>query len=293
MSRNYFYKDVLPFSAMVTVECTNVVLNILFKAATMKGMSNYAFNAYSYAVSTLVLLPFAFIFTGTTGLPPLKQSFLYRIFLLGVLGSVGTICGYKGIEYSSATLASAMSNLTPAFTFVLAVIFRMEKLALRSSNTRAKIMGTVISISGALVIVLYEGPKIISTSSQPPSLSHHFPLGSSQTNRVIGGLLLAVEYLLFSMWYIVQTQVMKIYPSEIVVVFLCVLCGTVISAPLCLIAETNLSAWRLKPDIALVAIVYSHCCPHLGPALEGACVYINLQAIVNCHCSFYGCHIPW
>jgi hypothetical protein len=81
---------------------------------------------------------------------------------------------------------------------------RMEKLALRSSNTRAKIVGTVISISGALVIVLYEGPKIISTSSQPPSLSHHFPLGSSQTNRVIGGLLLAVEYLLFSMWYIVQ-----------------------------------------------------------------------------------------
>jgi hypothetical protein len=50
---------------------------------------------------------------------------------------------------------------------------------------------------------------------------------------------------------------MKIYPSEIIVVFLYILCGTVISAPLCLIAETNLSAWRLEPDIALVAIVYS------------------------------------
>lgn len=31
---------------------------------------------------------------------------------------------YKGIEYSSPTLASAISNLSPAFTFVLAVIFR-------------------------------------------------------------------------------------------------------------------------------------------------------------------------
>jgi ABC-type phosphate/phosphonate transport system permease subunit len=61
----------------------------------------------------------------------------------------------------------------------------------------------------------------------------------------------------FEFYGILQTQVMKIYPSEIVVVFLGVLCGTVISAPLCLIAETNLSAWRLKPDIALVAIVYS------------------------------------
>jgi ABC-type siderophore export system fused ATPase/permease subunit len=34
------------------------------------------------------------------------------------------ICGYKGIEYSSPTLASAISNLTPAFTFILAIIFR-------------------------------------------------------------------------------------------------------------------------------------------------------------------------
>ena len=34
------------------------------------------------------------------------------------------ICGYRGIAYSSPTLASAISNLTPAFTFILAIIFR-------------------------------------------------------------------------------------------------------------------------------------------------------------------------
>ncbi|KAM7512425.1 hypothetical protein LguiB_011300 [Lonicera macranthoides] len=32
--------------------------------------------------------------------------------------------GYKGIEYASPTLGSAMSNLTPACTFVFAIIFR-------------------------------------------------------------------------------------------------------------------------------------------------------------------------
>jgi drug/metabolite transporter (DMT)-like permease len=36
------------------------------------------------------------------------------------------IVGCKGIEYSSPTLASAISNLTPAFTFTLAVIFRFH-----------------------------------------------------------------------------------------------------------------------------------------------------------------------
>ena len=34
-------KDVLPFSDMVAVECTNVGLNTLFKAATLKGLSYY------------------------------------------------------------------------------------------------------------------------------------------------------------------------------------------------------------------------------------------------------------
>ena len=40
----------------------------------------------------------------------------------------GQLCGYKGIEYSSPTLASAMGNLTPAFTFIFAVIFRFFSL---------------------------------------------------------------------------------------------------------------------------------------------------------------------
>ena len=34
--------------------------------------------------------------------------------------------GFKGVEQSSPTLSSAMSNLTPAFTFTLAVIFRFH-----------------------------------------------------------------------------------------------------------------------------------------------------------------------
>ena len=34
--------------------------------------------------------------------------------------------GFKGVEQNSPTLSSAMSNLTPAFTFTLAVIFRFH-----------------------------------------------------------------------------------------------------------------------------------------------------------------------
>ncbi|KAB2036829.1 hypothetical protein ERO13_D03G028650v2 [Gossypium hirsutum] len=110
MARRYCYNDVAPLIAMVTAVCTNVGVNILFKEATSKGMNQYIFITYSYVVAALVLLPLSFIFP--------------RLFLLGLIGFLAQICAYKGIADSSPTLASAMSNLGPAFTFILAVLFR-------------------------------------------------------------------------------------------------------------------------------------------------------------------------
>ena len=129
---------------------------------------------------------------------------------------------------------------------------RMEVLDLRSSITQAKIMGTIVSISGALIVVFYKGPTIMSVASQEPPLSHHFPLGSSQTKRIKDSLLLATQYLLtcsrtllrqffeisvfawdlanstreanvsakFEFCDILQAQVMKIYPAEFIQAFL-------------------------------------------------------------------------
>jgi hypothetical protein len=49
--RRYCYKDGLPFGAMFAVECTNVGLSTIFKAATLKGLSYHVFMVYSYGVS--------------------------------------------------------------------------------------------------------------------------------------------------------------------------------------------------------------------------------------------------
>ncbi|KAA8548068.1 hypothetical protein F0562_004671 [Nyssa sinensis] len=201
--RMYCYSEVLPFTAMIMVECVNVGLSTLFKAATLKGMSYCVFIVYSYAISALVLIPLAFIFHRKSSLPPFDVSLLGRIFLLALLGFSAQMLGYKGIDYGSPTLGSAMSNLTPACTFVLAIIFRMENLALRSSSTQAKIIGTVILISGAFVVILYKGPAIITNLSPVSSLDQ--PLaGSSQSTWAIGGLLLAADYVLISIWFIFQ-----------------------------------------------------------------------------------------
>ncbi|KAJ9135277.1 hypothetical protein P3X46_032482 [Hevea brasiliensis] len=227
------YRDVLPFAAMVAVQCSGVGVNTLFKA---------------FEGDELLCLYSVF---------PSTQFPLLKICLLALVGFVAQICRFKGVEYSSPLLSSAMSNLTPAFTFILAIIFRMESLALKSFSTQAKIIGTVLSISGALVVVLYKGSAILSIAAPTPSISIQKPLGSSESKWVIGGLLLATDSCLVSIWYIIQAQVMKIYPAELIVSFYINSSAAIISAPICLIAEANLSAWRLEPGVSVVAVIFS------------------------------------
>ncbi|CAL5323784.1 unnamed protein product [Camellia sinensis] len=124
-----------------------------------------------------------FLASRSTELPPLNSSIACKIFLLGLIGCTSQILGYTGINYSSPTLASAISNLVPAFTFILALIFRMEKLALRSSRSQAKIIGTVVSLSGAFLVTLYKGTPIVLNPSPAEYAKHPALLGIELLNE--------------------------------------------------------------------------------------------------------------
>ncbi|KAL0737706.1 hypothetical protein Bca4012_013916 [Brassica carinata] len=228
MAGRFCQRDGWIMTAMVAVVVSDVGMNTLFKAASSKGMSSYVFLVYSYGIGALLLLPSPFLTHRSRSLPPLRFSVLCKMGLLGLLGDdvmmmVGDVTllwnerrcvylmlGYTGIKYSSPTLASAMSNLTPAFTFIFALLFGMEKVSIKKNSSLAKVVGTIVSIVGALVVTLYHGP-IIFAASQPPvhlpqSLSPP-PSPPSTSNWVIGGCLLALEYTLIAISYIIQGMV--------------------------------------------------------------------------------------
>ncbi|MBA0684571.1 hypothetical protein Goari_026152, partial [Gossypium aridum] len=68
-----------------------------------KGMSHFVLVVYSNALASLILLPAAFFFTRIT----FMQNYVIIV-----------------VRYNSPTLASALANLIPTFTFLLGVIFR-------------------------------------------------------------------------------------------------------------------------------------------------------------------------
>lgn len=67
----------------------------------------------------------------------------------------------------------------------------MEYISLRKSSV-AKVLGTIMSIIGALVVTLYHGPMLMS---------------SSHSDWVIGGVLLALQFILVSVSYLVMVYI--------------------------------------------------------------------------------------
>ncbi|CAI8590257.1 unnamed protein product [Vicia faba] len=127
----------------------------LLETMSTRGINHFIFVLYSNALATSILLPSSFL-TNRTTRPPLSFSLLVKFFLLGLVGiTIMQNCVFTGISYSSPTLESAMSNLTPAITFVLAVIFRMEKLDVGSSISQIKMKKPA---TGSLEVSFYSLP---------------------------------------------------------------------------------------------------------------------------------------
>ncbi|XP_040967608.1 WAT1-related protein At5g40230-like [Gossypium hirsutum] len=91
-------------------------------------------------------------------LKKVNRKVLLEAFLCGLFrGSLVQNLYLQSLVHTSATFAVAMVNLAPAFTFILAICFKMEKLVIRTNAGKAKVCGTLIGISGAMVFTFYKG----------------------------------------------------------------------------------------------------------------------------------------
>ncbi|KAI3417293.1 WAT1-related protein [Psidium guajava] len=250
----------LPFVGMIAVVLAQASNMVVMKIAMSAGINKYTMVFYCNALSSLVLLPCPLIISRRSGsCPPLTLSVLCKIFLLALAGFAAQMCGYVGIDYSSPVLGTAMMNLIPAFTFILAIILRMEKVNWKSSSSQAKLVGTITSILGAFVVTFYKGPLVL-RSPLPPSTRprHLLPfLLPPQSNWILGGFLLAAQAFLLSSSYTFQAFILKEYPAVLNIMFYVMFFLTILSGLLSLITAREQQSWILKADVGLIAILYS------------------------------------
>ncbi|KAL0357954.1 UNVERIFIED_CONTAM: WAT1-related protein [Sesamum calycinum] len=240
----------LPFMGMVlavTALATNMIIS---KMAMNNGTSFFILSVYSNALATYsfsLWLPLPQVKAPSTHLPNTLQDLLACLLWVNI-GS------YAGINNSSPTLGTELLNLVPGFTYILAIIFRMEGLNLRRTSDLSKSLGTLVSIAGASIVTLYKGPAIMNKTL---TLGSSVLFSPSQQNWVLGGVLLAIAAFSTAAWSIVQTWILKIYPAEMIIVAVYCLFVTAQSTLVALIAEKDVTAWKLQADMGLVAVVYA------------------------------------
>ncbi|KAE9603917.1 putative EamA domain-containing protein [Lupinus albus] len=167
-----------------------------------------------------------------------------------------------GMKMTSTTFASATINVLPAITFVMALIFRLETVNMKKFHSVAKLIGTAVTVSGAMVMTLYKGPafRIIKGGG---AISHHASVTATEPSgqhQVLGTLELIASLCGWAGFFILQSFTLKKYPAELsLTAWICVM-GIIEGSIASFIFERDLSVWVIGWDSRLLACVYSVRC---------------------------------
>uniref|UniRef100_J3L0W6 WAT1-related protein n=1 Tax=Oryza brachyantha TaxID=4533 RepID=J3L0W6_ORYBR len=234
------------------------VMQILTKVAFTQGTSTSVLVFYRHIVATAVLLPVTLVVERKTA-PPLSFKVSLKLFVHALYGmSASMNISSIGLNYASATSASAVQNLVPVLTFFLAVLLGVESLKLKMHHGVVKVSGIVFCAVGVTVLALYQGPDLKSF------INHHlFPHTNSAgthslRNWILGIFLQSFATLMWALWAVLQGPLLEEYPSKLLNTTLQIVFATVQSFFMALVLERDFSRWKLGFDVGLVAIIYCH-----------------------------------
>ncbi|KAM3299005.1 hypothetical protein ACQJBY_040480 [Aegilops geniculata] len=245
-----------PYAVSFLLRFIYAVMQILTKVAFNQGTSTYVLVFYRHLIGTMFLLPIAFAIERKTA-PRLSYKVCLKLFvhaLYGMSASLNISC--VGLNYASATSASAVLNLLPVLTFFLALLLGMESLQLKSIHGIVKVSGIVICAAGVTVLALYQGPELKSIVHHP--IFRHPSRVDTHPSRswILGILLQSLATVMFALWTVFQGPLLEEYPSMLLNTSLQIVFATVQSFFMALVMERDFSRWKLGLDVGLVAIIY-------------------------------------
>ncbi|KAI3954753.1 hypothetical protein MKW92_033956 [Papaver armeniacum] len=259
-SDSSFFQRCKPYIAMISLQFGYAGMNILTKVSLNRGMSHYVLVVYRHAFATVVIAPFA-IFLERKIRPKMTFLIFLQIFAMALLGPViDQNFYYMGLKYTSPTFSCAMSNMLPAMTFVMAFLCRMEIVDIKKVRCQAKVIGTIVTVAGAMLMTLYKGPiiEMIWSKSIHPNASYTTNTsGSDDKDWLKGSILLILATLAWAALFILQAITLKKYPAHLTLTTLICFIGTLQSIAVTLVMEHTPSAWSIGWDMNLLSAAYA------------------------------------
>ncbi|KAG5150103.1 hypothetical protein AAZX31_06G290600 [Glycine max] len=255
-----FLENSKPYFAMIAIQFGYAGMNIITKISLNRGMSHYVLVVYRHAFATAVVAPFAFIFERKAQ-PRITFPIFMQIFILALLGPViDQNFYYAGLKLTSPTFSCAMSNVLPAMTFVMAVLCRMEKINMKKVRCQAKVVGTLVTVAGAMLMTLYKGPMVWTKDAPHNGQINNATNTTTYSDKdwFIGSILLIIATLAWASLFVLQAKAIETYKNhQLSLTSLICFIGTLQAIAVTFVMEHKPSVWTIGWDMNLLAAAYA------------------------------------
>ncbi|KAL1198263.1 WAT1-related protein [Cardamine amara subsp. amara] len=265
-----------PVILMLVAQVVLAGVSIFFKLAISNGASVPVLIAYRFLFSTAVMVPLAFFFNRGKR-AKLTWKLIFQGFLCGLFGGpLALNLLLEGMALTSATFMSAMANLLPAVTFIVGISVRLEKLEFGTWAGKAKVLGTLTGLGGAMVFTFYKGFSIDFLNSDinllPDNSSSQMALPASH-QHLLGAFLCLAGVFSYAIWIIIQAKMSETLPCHYTSTALMCVMGFFESTIYALCVERDWTQWKLGWDIRLWTAAYS--------GIMGTSLVVTLMAICS------------
>ncbi|XP_058780519.1 WAT1-related protein At1g25270-like isoform X2 [Vicia villosa] len=205
---------------MVVVQIAYAVVSILYKlVADNNGMSLCVLVAYRYLFASIFMVPLAY-FAERKSKPKITAEVLFQAFLCGLFG--------------------------------------LERLNIRTLTGKAKVIGTLMGISGAMILTFYKSTEIHLWSTHVNLLKHHLHPQNVSTNNIWGSSLALGTCISYSIWLIIQAKMSEKFPWHYTSAALMSVMASIQSIIFALFMERgDWNQWKLGWDIKLFTALFA------------------------------------
>ncbi|KAL1292137.1 WAT1-related protein At5g07050-like isoform X2 [Arachis ipaensis] len=207
------------YFAMIFLQFVYGGMNIITKVSLNQGMSHYVLVVYRHVFATVAIAPFAIIFERKHQ-PRITFPIFIQIFILALLG--------------------------------------MEKMNIKKVRCQAKVMGTVFTVGGAMVMTLYKGPIVEMVWTKHHRTKINNTQISSDKQWFIGSIFIILSTLAWASLFVLQAKVIETYKNhQLSLTSLICFIGIIQAAVVTFLMERKTSVWLIGWDMNLLAAAYA------------------------------------